>query len=101
MQNKADYFEATDLYLEMLYTAQKVEDQKLMAIIRRRLKDQAHKMMIPESGCEVIVFPLGMNTTLVMPEEKQLWPQKPFRHLMAIFISYCGFITLISLIGLG
>lgn len=100
MQPKADYFEATDLYLEMLYTAQKVEDKKLMAIIRRRLKEQAHKMMIPESDCEVIVFPLGMNTTLV-PDEKQLWPRNPLRHLLAVFFSYCSFITLISLIGLA
>ena len=51
------FCQTTDLYLEMLREAQRVEDKKLVQLIRRRLKHMGRSPKFTSAGCEIICFP--------------------------------------------
>lgn len=97
----AQYDETTDQYLQILRVAQRVEDKKLVELIRSRLKGQANRILMTSSGCEIIMFPHTWAPTLLLREERQMWPRQPAAQGLALFGSYCSFILLSLLLGLG
>jgi hypothetical protein len=53
-----DYHFMRDQYLELLWTAQRIEDRRLTELILKRLKDTALEMTVtPVPACEIIPFP--------------------------------------------
>ena len=70
------FCQTTDLYLEMLREAQRVEDKKLVQLIRRRLKHGSRAPLRTASGCEIIVFPRPAYTPIPAPiEDRPFWPR--------------------------
>lgn len=70
------FCQTTDLYLEMLREAQRVEDKKLIQLIRRRLKHAAHPPVQTSTGCEIICFP--RHAYMPMPtaiKDLPFWPR--------------------------
>jgi hypothetical protein len=100
--NDQYYHEMRDQYLELLWTAQKVEDRRLTELILQRLKDTAIEMTVaPSPACEIIPFPCiighpyGNETQDV--SGRLLWPRQPLRHLISIL---CGYWIVVLFFGL-
>jgi len=91
-----DYWdESTDLYLEILREAQKVEDRKLARLIARRLRELSQVSPASTDCCEIILFPGGYTpgaTPAPAPiqEAVQFWPRFGFRHLLWFFSVYAS-----------
>lgn len=102
MSNQFDgYDPSTDQYLQMLRVAQRIEDKKLAELIRARLKRHADKILISRSGCEIIKFPNPWVPAPVLPEKRQMWPRQPVIQGLTLFGSYCSFVLLTLILGLG
>jgi hypothetical protein len=91
-----------DQYLELLWTAQKVEDLRLTELILQRLKDTALEMTVaPAPACEIIPFP----SIIVHPSEpdsrRLLWPRQPLRHLVSMLCGYCVFVLFFGFFGIA
>lgn len=90
-----------DHYLELLWSAQKVEDRRLTELILQRLKDTAVEMTIaPVPACEIIPFP-GIIVQPENPSERHdeiqlLWPRKPLHHLLSMA---CGYLVVVLFFG--
>lgn len=70
------FCQTTDLYLEMLREAQRVEDKKLVQLIRRRLKHAARPPILTATGCEIICFPRRVYMPMPAPvEDLPFWPR--------------------------
>ncbi len=52
-----EFNETTDLYLDILIEAQKLEDKKLIQLIRRRLENIEPSPPATGGGCKIIMFP--------------------------------------------
>lgn len=95
-----------DQYLELLWTAQKIEDHRLVDLILRRFKAMAIEMTLaPVSACEVIPFP-GMVACTNVPcagcdAIRPLWPRRPLRHVLAILFGYCSVVLFFGFFGLS
>lgn len=81
-----EYVETTDLYLQILWEAQKVEDKKLVKMIRKRLMQDAPQILPAGFECEVIPFPRPFVPP-VPAEEPQIWPQNPV--FQTLFVASC------------
>jgi hypothetical protein len=93
-ENKA-YNETTDLYLELLWAAQKVHDQKLVELIKQRLISCAPPETISfKAPAEIIPFPCSFIPSIPYKEEVQLWPRKPLCHALSILGIYFSFLLL-------
>ena len=71
------YNDTTDLYLQILWSAQKIEDRKLIAMIKDRLTHQALPIGEESLPCEVIPFPGAYRPPLTGDSGPQLWPSRP------------------------
>jgi hypothetical protein len=84
------FCQTTDLYLEMLREAQRVEDKKLVQLIRCRLKHAAHPPVLTSAGCEIICFPrrvcMPIPSTM---EDLPFWPRFGFGHIAVFAAIYC------------
>lgn len=100
-----DYHGMRDQYLEILWTAQKVEDRRLTELILRRLKDMAYEMAIsPAPACEIIPFPNIVAQPLGPASEDDLahpWPKQPLRHLLSFACGYFVVVLFFGLFGLS
>ncbi len=84
------YIETRDIYLELLQSAQKHKDQKLINMIREKLKQYSPSSFITEDGCEVIYFPC-INTPFSEPEQElQFWRKPDF---WPDLIQFVGMVT--------
>lgn len=104
--NHQDYHYMRDQYLELLWTAQKVEDRRLTELILRRLKDTAREMTVaPTPACEVIPFPCIVRHPSVPGYDidviHSLWPQQPLRHLLSFLCGYCGTVVFFAIFGIS
>jgi hypothetical protein len=94
-----------DQYLELLWTAQKVEDRRLTELILLRLKDMAIEMAVaPSPACEIIPFP----SIIVQPigpecdnDHVHPWPRQPLRHLLSIVCGYTAIVIFFGIFGLA
>ena len=85
----SDYFdETTDLYLEILRSAQKVEDRKLIRLIGTRLREIGQIIPSTDESCEIILFPGAYSHVVLprpapasspVPESAPFWPRFAFR----------------------
>ena len=91
------YTETKDLYLEILWQAQRVEDQRLVALIKERLRCVAgSKAAAVENCAQIIPFPALATGSLAVEglplafEEPSLWPRRPTFQGVSIFSAYCA-----------
>lgn len=90
------YSETKDLYLEILWHAQRVEDQKLIALIKERLRRKAESLSVSEPCGQIIPFPILATGAVPMPgnsmpsEESSLWPRRPALQGISLFSAYCA-----------
>ena len=93
------YNETRDRYLEILWAAQKVEDQRLVAMIRQRLGDSARDLVYFQNGCAIFPFPYSAVQTAPVPEPATLWPKHPMRQVGSFCFGYCLLILLLLAVG--
>ena len=88
------YYQATDLYLQMLREAQRVEDKKLVRLIRNRLRHAGRPPVLTSAGCEIICFPRRVCAPIGAPiEDLPFWPRFGFRQIAAFAAIYCILIS--------
>lgn len=91
------YTETKDLYLEILWQAQRVEDQKLVALIKERLaRGTGNNGSAVECHGQIIPFPalatgpLAVEGLPLAVEEPSLWPRRPALQGVSLFSAYCA-----------
>lgn len=101
-EKNQDYYCIRDLYLELLWAAQKVEDRRLTELILRRLKDTAMDLAPPPaSTCDVLPFP-GLFIHHAGHEAiRMLWPQRPLRHMLSMLCGYLAVILFFAFFGIN
>ena len=92
MHNLLEYNETTDLYLEILREAQKIEDKKLIMMIKERLEDSGWNSFLTPEGCEIIPFPCTF-TQPAQPVESRFWPKMEALQMILIFFMYLLFVS--------
>lgn len=100
------YSETKDLYLELLWQAQRVEDQKLITLIKARLKRGIDHVGAAEPCGNVIPFPALASGSLpapapvmpLTPEEPSMWPRRPGLQGLYLFSGYCAVVLLFTFI---
>ncbi len=82
------YSETTDLYLQMLRQAQKVEDKKLIQIIIRRMQQNTPALatFVTESGCQITPFPLSCVSHAPLQDDSQFWFELQFWKAVGITV---------------
>lgn len=89
MADTLDQFnETTDIYLEILREAQKIEDRKLIMMIHSRLRDLKHASRLTAHGCEIIAFPGNFSTAMPQIQDGPFWPKFAYSQIIAILFSY-------------
>ena len=82
-----EYFQTIDVYLQILYAAQKAEDQKLVEMIRDRIKQHARQLAAADPSGRVIYVPFQPGQPTPSPAEPQpvpCWPRNPIYQALAI-----------------
>ncbi len=92
-----EYNETTDLYQDMLREAQRMEDKKLIEMIKQRLENIAPPLATA-GECEIIMFPRRFLPSFQPVEESKFWPKVELVQLAAIFSAYALFIMGCSII---
>ncbi len=87
-----EFNETTDLYQEILREAQRMEDKKLVEMIKQRLETIAPPPLVATGGCEIIMFPRRFNPPFQPLDEPKFWPRVEFAQLAAICTAYLLFI---------
>lgn len=82
------FYPTTDIYLEMLREAQRVEDRKLIRMIRRRLKHARQSPIFTTAGCEIIFFPRSEIPGHPPIEDLPFWPRRLARELLLFAAGY-------------
>jgi hypothetical protein len=96
------YSETKDLYLEILWQAQRVEDQKLVALIKERLRRRHEKVVAAEKCNKIIPFPVvtsGALAASAMPlsaDEPSMWPRRPGLQGLYLISAYCAVVLLFT-----
>jgi hypothetical protein len=89
------YIETKDIYLEILWQAQRVEDQKLVALIKKRLAFGTERGSTAGPRGKIIPFPvlatgnLSMTGLPLPQKETSLWPRRPALQGLSLFSAYC------------
>ncbi len=79
----------TDLYLQMLREAQRVEDKKLIRLLRDRLKHVGQPPKLTSAGCEIICFPGRGGLPVPSPiQDLPFWPHFGFGEIAAFAAIY-------------
>jgi hypothetical protein len=93
ISDKDQYIETTNLYWEMLWKAQKVEDKNLVALIRKRLTELPVKKQTMVASCLIIPFPLPQRPVPQLQDTAHLfWPTQPLPSTLSFIAGYCFFI---------
>jgi hypothetical protein len=98
------YSETKDLYLELLWQAQRVEDQKLVALIKERLRRRSDPVGVAQPCGNVIPFPVLTTGTVpapvlsITPDEPSMWPRRPGLQGLCLFGAYCAVVLLFTFI---
>jgi hypothetical protein len=86
---KDQYVETTDLYLEMLWQAQRVEDRKLVGLLHQRLLRLTVSSPCKPVVCRIIPFPAQPGKTPCLDTASGFWPANPATNTLAYLASYC------------
>ncbi len=86
---KDQYVETTDLYLEMLWQAQRVEDRKLVGLLHQRLLNLTSTKQTNPVACRIIPFPALRTTVPAAAAAPAFWPVRPATSVLAYLASYC------------
>jgi hypothetical protein len=92
-----NYNETTDLYLEILREAQRIEDKKLVQLIRGRLKEIKKPAWSTNDGCEVILFPRTIAHSRLLPKHVY-WPKFQWLHITTFLSAYLMLVLGITLL---
>lgn len=84
------YIETTNLYWEMLWKAQRIEDKKLVHLIRRRLSDLTSQPHPAPLSCQIIPFPAPVPaaTPLARKSPFSFWPKYPLTGALSFLAAY-------------
>lgn len=82
------FYQTTDIYLDMLRHAQRVEDRKLIRMIRQRLKSVRQTPVLTTCGCEIIFFPRAAISCHPPIEDLPFWPRRLVRELVVVAAGY-------------
>ena len=84
------YIETTNLYWEMLWKAQRMEDKKLVQLIRRRIKEMARQAAHQPCACRIIPFPAVPAPAMPQPRLAafSFWPKYPLIGTLAFLAAY-------------
>ena len=82
------YVETTNLYWEMLWKAQRIEDKKLVHLIRNRLAELKSQPHHSPSVCQIIPFPAPAVTPMPQGSGFSFWPQYPLTGTLSFLASY-------------
>ncbi len=82
------FYPNTDIYLEMLREAQRVEDRKLIRMIRRRLVHARRSPVFTAGGCQIIFFPRTEIPGHPPIEDLPFWPRRLARELVLFAAGY-------------
>jgi hypothetical protein len=82
------FYPATDIYLDMLRDAQRVEDRRLIRMIRQRLKSLHQAPVLTPCGCEIIFFPRAEYPLRPSIEDLPFWPRRLLRELVVLAAGY-------------
>ena len=88
-----EFNETTDMYLEILQEAQKVEDKKLIEIIRSRLRQMHEPVYATPDGCQIILFPRLLIPSCQRLNEPRFWPKQALAHIAIILSTYLIMLT--------
>lgn len=83
-----EYSETTDLYMEILQEAQRVEDKKLVEMIRRRLGQLRQPIYTSPDGCQIIVFPKSFLPPDSSEAETRFWPKQKYSEIAILLAFY-------------
>lgn len=92
-KNFSEYSETTDLYLQILREAQRIEDKRLIHLIQRRLRQLGKTAAgCTDGGCKVILFPQPCHFTpqalLSTENMPRFWPKSTFLQLGIYIAAY-------------
>ena len=93
-----EFNETTDLYLEILREAQKIEDKKLVHIIQSRLRQVRQPVYATSNGCQIIAFPRLFMPSLPQLKKPRFWPKLAYAQIAVIIAGYLLLLTGHSLI---
>lgn len=102
MDNRGEpYNETTDLYQQMLWTARRMEDQKLVELILKRLKTGTESVVTTAAGCQVIAFPASCvhPRCISAAGDAQNWPRQPLLQTASILVGYGSLIAASLIFG--
>lgn len=106
-EDMIDFTETNDVYMQMLWDAKKLEDQRLVRMIRERMKRKA-TLPVPVEAAEpmgdVIPLPCPTGMMLDSDEEFRFWKESQFWQeflpFMAIFSLWiCWFLFFMTLLA--
>ena len=86
---KDQYIETTDLYLEMLWQAQRVEDRKLIGMLHQRLMNLTAPQKSAAMMCRIIPFPVRRPQAPLADTVPAFWPARPVTGTLAWLATYC------------
>ena len=76
---RIEYDETNDLYRQMLWEAQRLEDKRLAKMITRRMTSRRHSIMASNADSKnVILFPMAPALCLPAEPEHVFWKQGQF-----------------------
>ena len=88
-----EFSETTDLYLEILREAQRIEDKKLVRIIQRRLRQVRQPVYATSNGCQIIAFPRLFIPPFPQLKKPQFWPKLAYKQIAIIIAGYLLLLT--------
>lgn len=100
---KDQYIETTNLYWEMLWKAQRVEDKKLVRLIRRRLLTPKRQPCHDPGPCRIIPFPAPVAVAVPLPKETafSFWPKYPLTGTLSFLAAYFMLIAVNLIAGVA
>jgi hypothetical protein len=100
---KDQYIETTNLYWEMLWKAQRIEDKKLVELIRRRLAEPKGRPFRNASPCRVIPFHEPAAAVAPLPCEAtfSFWPKYPLTGTLSFLGAYFMLIAVNLIAGVA
>ncbi|MCG6893218.1 MAG: hypothetical protein LJE65_06400 [Desulfobacteraceae bacterium] len=87
-----DYDETTDLYMQMLWEARKVEDKRLAKLILHRIQSRRPSERVgKEANANIVPFPMAQALCVPSEPEIPFWKQQQFWQDVILFGAFLSF----------